>query len=62
MSLYSAQKGKDPITGNLLIESLEVHHILPKSQGGQDNYENLILINENTVKSCGKFRYDRILS
>ena len=48
MSLYSAQKGKDPITGNLLIESLEVHHILPKSQGGQDNYENLILINENT--------------
>ena len=48
MSLYSAQKGKDPITGNLLIESLEVHHILPKSQGGQDNYENLILVNENT--------------
>ena len=48
MSLYSAQKGKDPITGNLLIESLEVHHILPRSQGGQDNYENLILINENT--------------
>ncbi len=48
MSLYSAQRGKDPITGNPLIESLEVHHILPKSQGGQDNYENLILVNENT--------------
>lgn len=47
MSLYSAQKGKDPITGYPLIESLEVHHILPRSQGGQDNYDNLILINRN---------------
>lgn len=48
ISLYVAQKGKDAITGQPLMDSLQVHHILPRSQGGKDNYSNLIMINEDT--------------
>lgn len=48
ISLYVAQKGKDAITGQPLTDSLQVHHILPRSQGGKDNYSNLIIVNEST--------------
>lgn len=48
ISLYVAQKGKDSITGQPLTESAQVHHILPRSKGGKDNYNNLTIVNEYT--------------
>ena len=48
LSLYAAQKGRDIITGYTLNEALQIHHILPSSQGGKDNYDNLILVDEIT--------------
>lgn len=48
ISLYVAQKGKDVVTGKPLTESIHVHHILPRSQGGKDNYSNLTIVSEDT--------------
>lgn len=48
ISLYVAQKGKDAVTGLPLTESAQVHHILPRSKGGKDNYSNLAIISEET--------------
>ena len=48
ISLYVAQKGKDAVNGKPLTESAQVHHILPKSKGGKDNYSNLAIISEDT--------------
>lgn len=50
LSLYSAQKGKCAVTNKMLQEDLEVHHIIPKSQGGTDCYKNLILISYTVHK------------
>jgi hypothetical protein len=44
--LYAGQQGKCYITGEpLKIKEIEVFHKIPKSEGGNDNYNNLILIN-----------------
>ncbi|MBP9565938.1 MAG: HNH endonuclease, partial [Sulfurospirillum sp.] len=51
ISLYIGQLGKCAITKEELeIRSMECHHIQPKSQGGLDNYNNLVLI----TKECHK--------
>lgn len=50
LSLYSAQKGKCAITNKMLQEDLEVHHIVPKSQGGTDCYKNLTLVSYDIHK------------
>ncbi|QAT38908.1 group II intron reverse transcriptase/maturase [Clostridium sp. JN-9] len=51
LSLYSAQKGKCSITRKRLdIGNIEVHHKIPRSQGGKDNYQNLILITKDVHK------------
>lgn len=48
-SLVSKQKGKDPITGEALeIDDFHTHHIVPRKDGGQDEFKNLIIISQAT--------------
>ena len=47
LSLYTAQKGLCAISNIPLNEDFQVHHIKPKSQGGTDEYKNLILIDKS---------------
>lgn len=46
ISLFSAQHGKCAITGIAFenVNEIHCHHKVPKSQGGTDKYQNLILI------------------
>ena len=46
ISLFSAQYGKCAITGIAFenVNEIHCHHKVPKSQGGTDKYQNLILI------------------
>jgi len=50
LSKYSGQKGICAISGKELEYNFETHHIKPISQGGNDNYDNLLLINKNIHK------------
>lgn len=51
ISLYIGQLGKCAITKEELeVGSMECHHIQPKSQGGLDNYNNLVLITKEVHK------------
>ena len=49
LSLFCAQYGKCAVTGQVFetLEDIHCHHVLPKSKGGKDNYQNLILVREN---------------
>ena len=46
ISLYSAQKGLCAVTGEKFTSTEEIHchHKIPKSKGGTDDYQNLILV------------------
>lgn len=45
LSLYSAQKGRCAVTGNLLMPfDIHRHHKVPLDSGGTDAYSNLVLI------------------
>ena len=46
ISLFSAQWGKCAVTGKefVSLESIHCHHIIPRSKGGTDKYQNLVLI------------------
>ena len=46
ISLFSAQWGKCAITGKefTTLDSIHCHHITPRSKGGSDKYQNLVLI------------------
>jgi group II intron reverse transcriptase/maturase len=47
ISLYAAQFGKCAITGRVLsINEIHCHHKTPVSQGGNDRYENLIILHK----------------
>lgn len=51
ISLYIAQKGRCAITQvTLEIGDIECHHKKPKKSGGNDRYENLIIISKNVHK------------
>ncbi len=52
ISLYSAQKGLCAITGEKFMstDQIHCHHKIPKSQGGTDDYENLILVTATAHK------------
>ena len=51
ISKYIAQKGNCAVTGlPLLISEIECHHKKPKSMGGTDEYQNLILITKDVHK------------
>ena len=49
LSLYCAQYGKCAITGQVFetLGDIHCHHKLPRSNGGNDRYQNLILIRES---------------
>lgn len=45
LSLYVAQKGKCFVTGNnLFTDNFECHHKKPRKDGGDDRYQNLVLV------------------
>ncbi len=51
ISLYIGQLGKCAITKEELeVGNMECHHIQPRSQGGLDNYNNLVLITKEVHK------------
>lgn len=51
MSKICAQKGKCNVTGNNLFpETMECHHITPRSLGGSDEYKNLVWLNRDVHK------------
>ena len=52
ISLYAAQKGQCAITGEKFTSTNEIHchHKIPKSQGGTDDYQNLILVTATVHK------------
>ncbi|MBQ6519145.1 MAG: group II intron reverse transcriptase/maturase [Anaerolineaceae bacterium] len=52
LSLFSAQNGKDAITGILFstTEEIHCHHKTPRRLGGTDKYSNLILLHTDTHK------------
>lgn len=48
ISKYSAQNGKCAITHRLLdIDEIHCHHIIPKEYGGNDEYNNLIIVHKD---------------
>lgn len=48
LALYSAQNGKCRVTGEILIaHRIHCHHIKPRKLGGTDEYQNLILVDED---------------
>lgn len=48
VSRYKAQKGKCPITGELLNPlNMHCHHIIPRHLGGDDKYSNLVLVHKD---------------
>lgn len=49
ISLYSAQWGKCAVTGREFKGTAEIHchHKIPKENGGDDKYENLVLVSED---------------
>lgn len=51
VSLYAAQYGKCYITGEMLwIDEVHCHHKKPISQGGTDEYKNLVIVHEYVHK------------
>ncbi len=49
LSLFCAQYGKCAVTGQVFetLGDIHCHHKLPKSKGGGDNYQNLIIVRES---------------
>ena len=49
ISLFSAQDGKCAVTGNEFgcTDDIHCHHVVPRSMGGSDKIQNLILVSEN---------------
>ena len=51
VSLYAAQYGKCAVTGKVLwIDEIHCHHKKPLSQGGTDEYKNLIIVHIDVHK------------
>ena len=51
ISLYSAQYGKCAVIGEILwVDEIHCHHKKPVSQGGTDEYQNLVIIREDVHK------------
>lgn len=48
ISLYAAQCGKCAVTGKILwIDEIHCHHKKPVSQGGTDEYKNLVIVHKD---------------
>ena len=51
VSLYTAQYGKCAVTGRILwIDEIHCHHKKPVSQGGTNEYKNLVIVHEDVHK------------
>lgn len=51
ISLYIGQLGKCFVTDEeLTVGNMEVHHVVPRSQGGNDHYNNLVYITKDAHK------------
>lgn len=48
--LFTTQFGKCPVSGLPLELGFEIHHIIPKSIGGSDEFKNLVMLNPNVHK------------
>ena len=62
ISRFSAQWGKCAVTGNEFRATAEIHchHILPQEHGGNDKYENLVLVSETVHKLIHAVQADTI--
>lgn len=61
LSLYSAQKGKCSVSGAILeIGQMELHHKIPREQGGTDEYANLTWVTEDVHKLIHASRSDTV--
>lgn len=61
IALYVSQKGLDGITGELLdVRTMHCHHKVPWVKTKNDNYNNLILINEDVHKLIHATNQDTI--
>ena len=51
ISKYSAQKGKDYVTGTFLpAHDVHCHHIIPRHKEGKDKFDNLVIVSVETHK------------
>lgn len=66
ISLYVAQRGKCAICKEPLeLGDMETHHVIPKANGGKDNYSNLVIVTADVHKlihATEKSTIDRYLS
>ena len=63
LSLYAAQHGVCAITKQILsVEEIHCHHKTPKSQGGGDEYANLIILHKDVHKLVHATQRDTISS
>ena len=62
ISLYTAQYGKCYVTGKefQIVEDIHCHHKLPKHLGGEDKYDNLVLVNKDVHKLIHASRIETI--
>ena len=48
ISLYTAQRGRCAVTGQILsYDEIHCHHITPRESGGTDRYDNLIILHSD---------------
>ena len=63
VSLYAAQYGKCAVTGKVLwINEIHCHHKKPVSQGGTDEYRNLVIVHAEAHKLIHATRPETILA
>lgn len=63
VSLYAAQFGKCAVTGNILwVDEIHCHHKKPTSQGGTDEYKNLVIIHKDVHTLIHAVKADTIIA
>lgn len=63
VSLYAAQYGKCAVTGKVLwINEIHCHHKKPVSQGGTDEYRNLVIVHAEAHKLIHATRPETIIA
>ncbi len=61
VSLYAAQYGKCAVTGRILwIDEIHCHHKKPTSQGGTDEYNNLVIVHKDVHMLIHAVKFETI--
>lgn len=61
VSLYAAQYGKCAVTGRILwIDEIHCHHKNPTSQGGTDEYNNLVIVHKDVHMLIHAVKFETI--